>query len=239
MTAFVAVLRAALREQANPDNAGPMQAYMKSAMPYLGIKSTPLALICREHFAAHRLAGYESWRDTVLELWRDAEYREERYAAIALARYRFYAEYQQLKALPMYREMIVTGAWWDYVDNIAEYLVGGLLRRYPAAMAKTMRAWAKGEDMWLRRSAIICQMHFKQETDLRLLYDCIEPSIESREFFLRKAIGWALRQYARVDAREVRRYVKANRSRLSGLSQREALKALERARARKEALDVG
>jgi 3-methyladenine DNA glycosylase AlkD len=239
VTEFVALLRDALREQANPANAGPMQKYMKSAMPYLGIKSTPLALICREHFAVERLDGYQSWRDAVLVLWRDAEYREERYAAIALARHRFYGEYQQLKALSMYREMIVTGAWWDYVDNIAEYLVGGLLRGYPRQMGKTLRAWARGDDMWLRRSAIICQMHFKAETDLRLLYNCIEPSMESREFFLRKAIGWALRQYARIDAREVRRYVKANRSRLSGLSQREALKALERARARKEALDVG
>jgi 3-methyladenine DNA glycosylase AlkD len=91
-------------------------------------------------------------------------------------------------------------------------------------MAALLRQWARGADMWLRRSAIICQLPAKEATDLALLYDCIEPSLGSREFFLRKAIGWALRQYARSDAAEVRRYVAANEARLSPLSRREALK---------------
>jgi 3-methyladenine DNA glycosylase AlkD len=78
--------------------------------------------------------------------------------------------------------------------------------------------------MWKRRASILCQLGYKRETDLGLLYACIEPSLSSKEFFLRKAIGWALRQYAWTDPREVRRYVKANRERLSGLSIREAMK---------------
>ncbi len=92
--------------------------------------------------------------------------------------------FQDLDALPMYEEMIVTGAWWDYVDAIA----------------------------------------FKADTDLDLLYDCIEPSLSSREFFLRKAIGWALRQYAWTDPREIRCYVRKHEEELSGVSKREALK---------------
>jgi 3-methyladenine DNA glycosylase AlkD len=221
---FLTTLRAALRAHADPVKAPLMQAYMKSAMPYLGIQSTPLALLCRQHLAAHPLPTFAAWRDSTLALWRDAGFREERYAAIAVTRHRLYREHQHMKALPLYRELIVTGAWWDYVDAVS-HQIGVLLRHEPALMAKTLRRWANGKDMWLRRSAIIAQLDFGKDVDRQLLYDCIEPSIESREFFLRKAIGWALRQYARVQPREVLRYVKANRDRLSGLSKREALKA--------------
>jgi len=91
-------------------------------------------------------------------------------------------------------------------------------------MASAMREWANGNDMWLRRSSIICQLPAKAQTDLALLYDCIGPSLDSPEFFLRKAIGWALRQYARTDPAEVARYVAENEARLSPLSRREALR---------------
>jgi 3-methyladenine DNA glycosylase AlkD len=87
-----------------------------------------------------------------------------------------------------------------------------------------MRAWARSGDLWKRRSAILCQLGFKRATDLDLLYECIERAMDEREFFLRKAIGWALRQYAKTDAKEVRRYVRENEKRLSPLSVREALK---------------
>lgn len=86
-----------------------------------------------------------------------------------------------------------------------------------------MRAWSRSEDIWKRRSAILCQNRFKEGTDLDFLFECIEPSLGSREFFLNKAIGWALRQYAWTDPRPVVRYVKTNEKRLSGLSKREAL----------------
>ena len=99
-------------------------------------------------------------------------------------------------------------------------------------MSKLMRRWSRDPHMWKRRSAILCQLGFKGDTDLKLLYDCIEPNLDdnhsgslvARECFIRKAIGWALRQYAWSNPREVKRYVKANTSRLSGLSVREALK---------------
>jgi 3-methyladenine DNA glycosylase AlkD len=87
-----------------------------------------------------------------------------------------------------------------------------------------MRTWSTDPNMWKRRVSIICQLKFKRETDLDLLYANIAPNLAAREFFIRKAIGWALRQYAWTDPREVARYVRANESRLSGLSRREALK---------------
>jgi 3-methyladenine DNA glycosylase AlkD len=121
-------------------------------------------------------------------------------------------------------KLIVTGAWWDYVDLIAGQRVGALLQRFPRNMKPLLRAWSRSDDLWKRRTSILAQLGFKQATDLHLLYDCIDPNVSDREFFIRKAIGWALRQYAWTDPAEVQRYVRANRDRLSGLSIREALK---------------
>jgi len=123
----------------------------------------------------------------------------------------------------MLEEMIVSGAWWDYVDTLASHNVAWLLEAEPTTMKKAMRTWSVDADMWKRRTSILCQLHV-QEVDFDFLYACIEPSITSKEFFLRKAIGWALRQLAWEDPDEVVRYVKKNETRLSGLSIREALK---------------
>lgn len=98
------------------------------------------------------------------------------------------------------------------------------LRREPRRMRREMLAWSRCGDLWKRRSAILCQLRSREATDLGLLHACIEPSLGSREFFLRKAIGWALRQHAWTDPEEVRRYVTENAERLSPLSRREALR---------------
>jgi 3-methyladenine DNA glycosylase AlkD len=129
-----------------------------------------------------------------------------------------------MTALPLYERLVVEGAWWDYVDGIAAHRLGPLLRNQPRPMRKAMLAWARGQTMWKRRSAILCQLTFKDDTDLELLYACIEPSIGSEEFFLRKGIGWALRALAWRAPEEVVRYVRARREVLSPLTKREALK---------------
>jgi 3-methyladenine DNA glycosylase AlkD len=221
---FIRAMRQALRNAADPAKAPFMQAYMKSKMPYLGISSVPLRQATKAVMIRYPLETFEQWRDTVLHLWRKARYREERYAAIGLAGYRRYREFQTLPALAMYEEMITTGAWWDYVDAIASHQIGELLRRYPAEMAPALRQWAVCDDLWKRRSAILAQLQFKRDTDLELLYDCIRPSLGSSEFFLRKGIGWALRQYAWTDPREIQRYVRKYETELSPLTKREALK---------------
>jgi len=171
-----------------------------------------------------KFADAKAWREAVLAIWRGAEYREERYAAIGLTGVRQAAGYQTMDAVAMYEEMIVSGAWWDYVDAIASQRIGKILRAYPGPMKKLMRQWSRSDNLWKRRTSIICQLGAKSDTDLKLLYDCIEPSLEAKEFFLRKGIGWALRQYAWTDAAEVIRYVKEKGDRLSPLSRREALK---------------
>jgi len=221
---LVQTIRRSLAEVADPTKASQMQAYMKSAMPYRGVSSPQLKRLCREAFKSHLLATVAEWQRVVLELWRHAKFREERYAAVLLTQARAYRDFQTFSTLPMLEEMIVTGAWWDFVDTLAGRNLGDLLRAEPRRMKPVMRRWARDPDMWKRRSAILCQLGFKRETDLELLYDCIEPNLSQKDFFIRKAIGWALRQYAWTDPKEVQRYVKANKDRLSPLSVREALK---------------
>jgi len=217
-------LRHDLSAVADPARAPGMQAYMKSAMPYHGVPAPLLRQTCRALFRDLPLQDADHWQSLVLALWRGADYREERYAAIELSGLARAAPYQTPAAMPLYEEMIVSGAWWDYVDALASLRVGPILRAHPDPMQRLMREWSRGENLWKRRTSILCQLGSRQATDVRLLYDCIEPSLASREFFLRKAIGWALRQYARIDAAEVVRYVTEKGDRLSPLSRREALK---------------
>ena len=134
---------------------------MKSEMPFLGVQKPGRTEIARIVFAAYPLDGFEDWRDTVLRLWREATYREERYLAIALARDRRYREHRTMAALPLYEELIVTGAWWDLVDEVAIRLVGEL------DLGSFLREWASDEDMWKRRTAIIAQIARKDGTDAR------------------------------------------------------------------------
>jgi len=219
-------LRRELRAVALPENAPAMQAYMKSAMPFLGVSAGGLRAACRRVFAGLELRDAAHWRGLVLGLWRSARYREERHGAIELTGLRSARAFQDLDALPMYEELIVNGAWWDFVDVLAKHRLGPLLRTHPRAMRAAMLAWSRDANLWKRRSSILCQLGFKHQTDRGLLYACIEPSLDSREFFLRKAIGWALRQLAWTDPEEVRRYVRAQAGRLAPLSRREALKNL-------------
>jgi 3-methyladenine DNA glycosylase AlkD len=221
---LIRALRKALRDQADAAKAPIMQAYMKSEMPYWGVQTPELRRTAKAIFAAHPLETCGQWRDTVLELWRGAGRREERYAAIELAGYSRYREFRTMEALPIYEEMIVSGAWWDYVDAIATRQVGELLRLYPGKMAPLLRAWAESDDIWKRRSAILSQLSFKRDTNRTLLYNCIRPSLGSKELFLRKGIGWALREYAKTDAKEVIRYVRQHEAQLSPLTRREALR---------------
>lgn len=226
--------RAALKEHADPERAKQMQAYMKSETPSHGVPMPELRRIAKELFEPLTFASPEEWREAVLALWRAAEFREERIAAICLTGVKAARSWQTVEALPMYEEMIVTGAWWDYVDDIATHRLSVIFTKQPTPMKKVMRAWSRSKDLWKRRSAIICQLPLKQKTDFEFLCECIEPAIDSKEFFLRKAIGWALREYSKTDPDAVVTYVREHEERLSPLSRREALRLLEGAKTAEE-----
>jgi len=222
--ALLTALRAKLAAAGDATRASAMQAYMKSAMPYHGVPAAGVRAICKQLFAGLALPDRAAWERAVRAIWDGARFREERYAAIALSGVRAARAHQTPESMALYEHIVVTGAWWDYVDDVATHRVGPILLAHPRPTRALMLRWARGRDMWKARTAIICQARARERTDLELLYACIEPSIGAKEFFLRKAIGWALREYAYVDPKEVARYVKKNESRLSGLSKREALK---------------
>jgi 3-methyladenine DNA glycosylase AlkD len=224
MTALLSKIRRALREVADASRSPAMQSYMKSEMPFHGVPATQLRGVTKRIFSAHPVDDAARWRADVLGVWEGSTHREERYAAIELSGDRRAKPFHTMEALPMYEQMIVEGAWWDYVDAIAAHRLGLLLRNEPMPMKKTMRTWSKSEDMWKRRSSIICQLTFKKDIDLELLSTCIAPSLGRKEFFLRKAIGWALRSHAKCDQDWVVAYVRAHEEELSPLSKREALK---------------
>ncbi len=208
---LVLEVRAALAAAADPARAPAMQAYMKSAMPYLGIAAPVLRSLLAPILAAHPLHDEETWQAGVLELWEQAGFREERYAALALARHRHHREHQQVHTLDLYEHLIRTGAWWDLVDETAGHLVRDLLLTHREQVTPVIRAWAVSDDLWVRRSAIICQLGAGDRCDQVLLADVIEDNLDGstrttpalspygREFFVRKAIGWALRDHARTD----------------------------------------
>ncbi len=205
---------------------------MKSAMPFRGLTSPVLKTTLRPLLAdpAYLLAGPEEWEATIRGLWDRARFREERYAALAIAGHRPYRQWaQDRSAIPLYRHLIESGAWWDFVDDIAAHRVGPVLRAHPETEADRMRSWSVDDHLWIRRTAILSQLLSRQETDRQLLLDCITANLADPEFFIRKAIGWSLRQYARsgTEAADwVRSSVAELGPRLSPLSRREALKHL-------------
>ncbi|MET0813247.1 MAG: DNA alkylation repair protein [Microbacterium sp.] len=215
---LVAEIRSGLRDAADPSLAPGQQAYMKSAMPFLGVRVPETRRIAR---LAAADATPAELLDAAVELWDDASHREERYAAMALLGVR------RLKAdaviVPAIDHMVRTGRWWDYTDELAHRLAE-LHDGHGPETAELVRVWSVDDDMWIRRIAIISQLGRRARVDADLLAEVIEPNRADPEFFIRKAIGWALREYARVSPEWVRAYVDAHE--LSPLTRREALKHL-------------
>lgn len=222
---LIAAIRSGLRAAADPARAAGTQAYMKSDMPSLGVRVPEVRRIVRT--AARELppASLEDLTPTVLELWRNATCREERYAAIDLTGLRVAAG--EFSMLPVYEEIIRSGAWWDFVDGVSHRLRGLLLAHGPE-MAAELRRWSKDGDFWIRRASITAQLGAKSATDTALLGDVILANLADREFFIRKAIGWALRDYSATDPDWVRAFVDRHRAGLSPLSAAEALRKLPR-----------
>ncbi|TXL61950.1 DNA alkylation repair protein [Aeromicrobium terrae] len=223
MDQLVSTVRAQLREQADSALAPGQQTYMKSAMPFLGVRVPQVRRLTLAAARSHPPADVEALERAARALWDEAQYREERYAATALtglpmARGR-------LELMDLHEHMAVTGAWWDHVDDIS-HRIGATLAAHPEETARIVRRWIASDDLWLRRLSIICQLDRGADTDRALLTEAVDAAASSDEFFLRKAIGWALRQHARVDPDWVRAFVGEREDALSPLSQREALKHL-------------
>lgn len=223
---LIDTLRTAFRAAADPERAAGQQAYMKSAMPYYGIRTPDLRRLCRGAFRRHPLETRAAWLATLEALWWRAEYREERYAALELLGDRRYRPHFDAALIETLAALISSGAWWDYVDQIAVNYVGALLKAHPLPIRPRLEAWSRADDIWLRRAAILAQLKFKTDTDWPLQQALMAPSLASREFFLRKGVGWALREYSKTAPERVIAYVREQAGVLSGLSKREGLKVL-------------
>jgi 3-methyladenine DNA glycosylase AlkD len=211
----------ALAAVAEPSKAKGMQAYMKTDMPFYGVQKSARVGILHDLVTAYPPSDRAEYEQLVLGLWR-LPHREEKYLALGAARH--FQQFVVPDSMPLYRRLIIEGAWWDLVDEVATHLIKDLVLGFPDEVWPVVDTWIDDDDMWLRRTAIICQVGAKDATDAdRLFRFCSQRAFET-EFFIRKAIGWALRQHARTDPEAVARFVTEHRARLSGLSYREATK---------------
>ncbi|MFT4215939.1 MAG: DNA alkylation repair protein [Micropruina sp.] len=225
---LVEAIRTALAEGGDPERAVGQQRYMKSALPFYGLTVPQVRVLVRSVVTAHPVPDRVSWLAAVAALWDEATHREERYAAIGVLRHRRYRDWllPDEDLLGLLRHLVTSGAWWDLVDELS-HVAGDLLASDRPAMTTVLRAWSREPDLWLRRVSIIAQLGARDRTDIDLLTYAIEGSIDDPDFFARKAIGWALRDYSKTGADWVRGYVAAQASQLSPLSRREAVKWLE------------
>ena len=220
---------AQLKRLADPAKAVAMAAYMKTAQPFFGV-STPMRIAMLKTMG-DRFAppDQKSYARSVMALWK-LPHREQRYCAITFARR--YEQFITPASMPLYERMVREGAWWDFVDEIAVNLVGRVYANFRTQTRPTIERWIDDDDMWIRRTALLSHLKHKQQTDAAQLFaHCLRRAHES-EFFIRKAIGWILREYSKTDPRAVRAFLRKNRGRLSNLSYAEGSKHLARASGR-------
>lgn len=214
-------LEAWLRRHADREKAEAMEAYMRNQFPFLGIKKPEREKLLKEFWKRYGLPKGEELLHAAERLWELPE-REFHYAAMGLMeKYGKTAERSHIDRLERW---VTPQSWWDTVDFIADHLIGGHFKRYPDLIPAYTGRWIESDNMWLRRTALLFQLKYKDKTDAARLFDFIDRTKDESEFFIRKAIGWALREYAKTDAAAVLRYAEATE--LSPLSRKEALKHL-------------
>lgn len=213
---------ALLEEERDAERAENMAAYLKTEMPFYGV-SSPVRRQIMKRLRRFAPETNDEYRRQVSQLW-SLPHREEKYLAIDWARQ--HKRFISFENVDLYERMLTDGAWWDLVDDVAANLVGTVVRTDLDRMRPVLERWLSGDDLWLRRTVIICQLKSRENTDTELLFDACSRSAHDTDFFIRKAIGWALRQHSRVDPDAVRDFVEHHRGDLSGLSLREATKYL-------------
>ncbi|CRK82556.1 DNA alkylation repair protein [Neobacillus massiliamazoniensis] len=219
MTTHIDVLTQMFEENRNAMNAESMKKYMKDHFPFLGIKSPLRKELERQFFNKTGLLKEPFNKDFVTGLW-EKEEREYQYTALV------YLEKSVKKLekndLDFMEQLITTKSWWDTVDAIAPKPVGEIARRFPEVIHETIDGWASHDNMWLRRAALLFQLKYKKQTNEELLYQYIVKNADSKEFFIQKAIGWALREYSKTNPESVGKFIAGQK--LAPLSVREGSK---------------
>ena len=210
-------------QHADEGNAVPMKKYMREQFDYYGVKAPLRKSLVKEFVKKHgRLAGDE------LKMFSRLAFRENhREIQYALGDLIIpIAKKLDPSFLPLFKELIQTKSWWDTVDFIAPHFVGKILLNYPDLIANYPEKWIESDNIWLQRSAILYQLHYKEKIDAERLFRYILRRADSKEFFVQKAAGWTLRQYSKFNAKEVIHFI--NSHDLASLTKKEGLKWLER-----------
>lgn len=218
--AFIPALETIFKEIQNQENAFAMSKYMKNNFSFFGIKTEER----RHHFKAilkeNQIEVAANARSIVLLLLKKPE-REFHYCAIEIVIKELRGNYKK-EDIQFIEQLITTHSWWDSVDTLAKYVLGAYLMAFPAEIDAVIHRLSHSENMWLNRSALLFQLGYKEKTDFNLLQKICEEHQTSKAFFIQKAIGWALREYAKTNPDVVRDFVLT--SNLKPLSKKEALK---------------
>lgn len=220
MHPYTLSLKTLFEQNTNPAQAGPMKKYMRDQFEYLGIKSPQFSALLKDFIKQNGLPPLAKLDVISRDLW-SLPQREFQYVATSfLGRLENKLEPEFMTTIEY---LLITKSWWDTVDTLAGHTVGTHFKRFPKVREKYLKKWSKSNNFWLRRTALLFQLGYKKETDFDLLCETIQENLGSDEFFINKAIGWALRQYAHTNPAPVKKFVKATKD-LHPLSRREALK---------------
>ena len=207
--------------QADPERAAQMATYMRDQFPFYGIGAADRKDIHRQVWGEFALPVDEPSLAGFARHCYGRPEREWHYTAVAALRRNKHNLTPVF--LPLLHELVTTHSWWDTVDEIAAHLVGAVVARHPETTA-VMDEWVRSDDMWVARTAILHQLTYKHTTDQERLFAYCDLCLDETDFFYRKAIGWALRQYARENPDAVWRYCDTRAERMAPLTRREATK---------------
>jgi 3-methyladenine DNA glycosylase AlkD len=218
---IIAELQTAFINAGNPEDAAAMSKYMRNRFKFFGIKSESRKAIQKDFLSEHKLPEGNNLKELIEIIW-NLPQRELHYFTMEIL------EKPIKKAddswMPLLENLISKNSWWDTVDAVASKLIGTYLKKYPEFKDNYPEKWICSDNFWFRRTAVLYQLKYKKDTDFERLKDFILRTAHEKEFFMQKAQGWALREYAKTDAQAVRQFVTDNAIILSQLTKREALK---------------
>jgi len=216
---FVKAWVVLLETHKNATNAAAMEAYLKNKFILYGIRSPELRQLSRTFLSSQAKPSYREAIDITEKLWKLPQREHHHFAMKFLERYK---KEWDIEFIEIVERLVINQSWWDTVDWIASHLAGGYFQKYPEEIHPICDRWNVSGNMWLIRTTILYQLGYREKVDESNLYKYILPHLDSDEFFIQKAIGWALRNYAKHEPESVLKFVNSNK--LKPLSRREALK---------------
>lgn len=220
---FISTLEKAFKDSGNTENGVAMSKYMRTIFPFFGIKTVERRQILKKIWKANQQEVSQNAREIALQLFQKQQ-REFHYCAVEILIQELNKKYIK-EDIQLIEKLIITNSWWDSVDFLSKYLLGNYLLQFPEETDFVVLKFSSSENMWLNRSAILFQLGYKEKTNFDVLKLVCEKHKMSTEFFIQKAIGWALREYAKINPEAVKNFVSI--SNLKKLSEKEALKNLK------------